>query len=93
MSNQIQVVLVKAPFKRTRIVAQIGQDVFSHNLLFVEADNPRAASAAAALEARLKAAADPAAELSAELWEGPGKSEKIKRSVFKPAKVEEDATA
>lgn len=81
----IQVVVVKAAFGRSNIVAQIGASVFKHLMLFTEDHRSRATAQAERIQSLLKTSANPEAELNAEHWEGPGKGYTKKQRLFKPA--------
>lgn len=82
MTDAIQVTIVKKPFKRVQMVAQVGLDFFTHYLLFNAADHARAEAQAAAIQERMQMSKDPKSVLNMELWDDGSKT--VQNRVFKP---------
>lgn len=79
-----QVVVVKATFGNSRIVAQIGNTIMSHVMLFKPAHKARAEAQAAKIQALLLASTNPVAELNPEMWEDMEQGRVLQKRVFKP---------
>lgn len=79
-----QVIVVKEAFGNSRIVAQIGNTILSHVMLFKPAHKARAEAQAAKIQALLLSSTNPVAELSPELWEDASQGRVLKKRVFKP---------
>jgi len=81
---ETQVVLVKVAFGRYRMLAQIGDTVLKHVLLFPPEYEARARVQADRIDRLLKSAPQPLQVLNPKLWEGEGASAQLKARIFKP---------
>ena len=80
----IQAEVTKAPFGQTRIVAQIGNVILKHLVLFKKEHTERAERLADQISNALSQADDPFSVLNFDFWEGPGAGFEKKSTVYKP---------